>query len=468
MKQKKTNRKSLHTKQEIGKPKRKSQLFACQTLAFLPSLGLTIIILIGLTINSFGQIKTPKTPTVSTFKPVNTNTTQTNQTPRQNYVPQSNGTTIYENDLKRQQSKQQMINEFRREAETTNSTSSVSYSLPSYGHIPETNHYKTAFAELSKMEDTSFSVQRAEFLVENAFYENKGNYEHFDKVIAEIGQFILWKMEELNYDKNSNLAKNLILLQFFSDTLKIESKQMEHLPFKYEFDDYMGHNDWSNMFVEKLLRTNKGQCHSLPLLYLILAEEIGANAYLTFSPNHSYIKFQDDNDKWINVELTNGMLTTDAFILQSGYMKAEALQSKIYMQPLTQKQLLSEMMVDLAKGYSVKFGYDEFVEKVLEKAIELYPNNIFAQMTKSDYRTLHFFYVQKQLNVKPNEIQNYPKAKELLDKMYEQYDLIDNLGYEEMPLEDYEKWLNSLNEAKQQQESKQIILKLNNSIEFKR
>ena len=155
MKQEKTNRKSLHTKQEIGKPQRKSQPFACQTLAFLPSLGLTIILIIGLTFNTFGQIKTPKTPTVSTFKPVNTNPTQTNQTPRQNYTPQSHGTAIYENDLKRQQSKQQMINEIRREAAITNSKPVIRYELPSYGHIPETNHYKTAFAELSKMADMS-------------------------------------------------------------------------------------------------------------------------------------------------------------------------------------------------------------------------------------------------------------------------------------------------------------------------
>jgi hypothetical protein len=160
------------------------------------------------------------------------------------------------------------------------------------------------------------------------------------------------------------------------------------------------------MFVEKLLQSNKGQCHSLPLLYLILAEEINAKAYLSFSPNHSYIKFKDNNGKWINVELTNGMLTTDAFVLQSGYMKAEALQNKIYMQPLTERQLLSEIMVDLAKGYSVKFGYDEFVEQVIDKAIELYPNNVFAQMVKSDYRTLKFHYVAQQLGLNLDNFQN--------------------------------------------------------------
>jgi len=222
------------------------------------------------------------------------------------------------------------------------------------------------------------------------------------------------------------------------------------------------------MFVEKALSTNSGQCHSLPLLYLILAEEIGAIAQLAYSPSHSYVKFQDDNGKWHNVELTNGMMTTDAFVLQSGYIKAEALQNEIYMLPLNQKELLSHVLFDLAKGYAVKYCYDRFVEQVIEKALELDPNNINAQMVKSDYRTMRFMYVQKQLNVSPDNIHKYPKAKQLLDEMYAQYDIVDNLGFAQMPAEAYEKWLGSLQNAKQKQDSKQLIIKLNQEIEQKR
>ncbi len=222
------------------------------------------------------------------------------------------------------------------------------------------------------------------------------------------------------------------------------------------------------MFVEKALATNSGQCHSLPLLYLILAEQIGAKAHLAYSPNHTYVRFKDDVGNWHNVELTNGMLTTDAFILLSGYIKAEALQNEIYMNPLDEKQLLSHILFDLAKGYAVKYGYDEFVKEVIDKAIELYPNNINAQMVMSDFKTLRFQYVQKQLNISPQNIDNYPKAKELLDEMLAQYDRLDNLGFENMPLDAYENWLNSLNEAKQKQESNQLFMNLNKSLENKR
>jgi len=225
------------------------------------------------------------------------------------------------------------------------------------------------------------------------------------------------------------------------------------------------------MFVEKVLRTNSGQCHSLPLLYLILAKEIGAKAQLAYSPSHSYIKFHDDNGKWHNVELTNGMLTTDAFVLQSGYIKAEALQNKIFMQPLSDKQMLSHFLFGLAKGYAVKYCYDSFVETVINKALELDPNNINAHMVKADYLTLKFRYIETQLGINEQNyrqiLSQYPVAREIFISRNKQYGKIDNLGYENMPADAYEKWLGALNEAKQKQESQQLFLNLNKSIEIR-
>ncbi len=418
-----------------------------------------LVFLLGVNFESVAQIQKPKTPQASTFTPINpTNsysTQNTNIQPKQNQsIP------TYQNDIRQQQEKRKLIQEIQNER-TTYSKPTVKYDLPSYQYLSESKYYKTAFEEISNMNDSTFTILRANFLTENAYYENKGDYQHFDKFIEQIGDFIKAKMKELNYNQESNLDKNLILLQFFSDTLKLKSRDLEHLPFKYDFADYMAYDHWENMFVEKLLSTNKGQCHSMPLLYLILAEEIGAKAHLAMSPNHSYIKFQNNNGTWINVELTNGMLTTDAFILQSGYMKAEALQNKVYMQPLTEQQLKAQILVDLAKGYAIKFGYDSFVEQVLEKAIELYPNSMYAQTVMSDYKTIRFMYVAKQLNVPEEKIHLYPKAEKLLKEMREQYNIVDNLGYEEMPLSAYEKWLNSLNEESKKQQSKQILLKLN-------
>lgn len=229
----------------------------------------------------------------------------------------------------------------------------------------------------------------------------------------------------------------------------------------------MGVKDWSKMFVSKLLATGKGQCNSLPRLYLILAEEIGAEAFLSLSPNHSYIKFRDEDDNWYNVELTNGMFTTESMILQSGFIKSEALQSGIYMQQMSEKQLLSQLLSDFAQGYARKFGYDQFVKKVIDKALELYPNSITANMINSNYLTIQFEYVAKQVGINPRDrndlqnIRNYPNIVKLLNNVNLQYDKVDNLGFEFMSAEAYQNWLASLKESKQQQDSENMKKQFN-------
>ncbi|WP_155839757.1 hypothetical protein [Aquimarina latercula] len=346
-----------------------------------------------------------------------------------------------------------------------------SYSLPSYGDKAGANYYRKAFGKLRNMSSDVFSVKKAIFAIENAFYEETENYDEFENTIKQTGDFLREKMDELGYDSKSNLAKNFLLFQFFSDTLQIKSKNLKHLPLTYDFEDYMGKDDWSKMFVKKLLKTGKGQCNSLPQLYLILAEEIGAEANLALSPNHSYIKFQDDEKwKWYNVELTNGMLTTDAFILQSGYVKAEALQNKVYMHPLYDQQLQSHLYMNLALGYIRKYGYDEFVNEMITQALELNPYNVQAYLIKSNYATIKVKYALDRLGIgKENfdEIKQHPRAIQLYKNMIAQYQMVDNLGHQEMPPDEYQKWLASVKEESNKLQNIELKTKLNTIIPVK-
>lgn len=305
----------------------------------------------------------------------------------------------------------------------------------------------------------NYSVKDLTFDIENAYFENQEQKDKFDAIIKNIGAFLISKMKELKYDLNSNTDKNQMLFQFFSETLQLKSSSQKHLPFKYDFEDYRGVQNYSKMFVTKLLATGSGQCHSMPLLYLILAEEIGAEAFLSFSPNHSYIKFRDEKNKWYNVELTNGMLTANSFILNNGFIKAEAMQNQIYMQNLSKQELLSQLYVDLASGYVHKFSYDDFVKSVINKALELYPKNINAQMMLANYNNRLFENVAKQLRINPfdkqdlQRIRNYPKVIEILNETNRQYQVMDDLGYVQMPSEAYEEWLKSLHNEKSKQDN---------------
>lgn len=358
-----------------------------------------------------------------------------------------------------QRQNQQLMLEVEDYERQKKSKNKLDFNLPSHSNKNGTVFYRSAFLELSALNPDDYITKKALFEVENAFFEKKKKYSLFDQTISQSADFILEKMAELNYDTDNNVAKNLMLFRFFSDTLELKKKQLKHSPFSYDFEDYWGRKDWKKMFVSKLLRTASGQCNSLPKLYLILAEEIGAEAFLSFSPNHSYIKFTDGHENWYNVELTNGMFTTESFILQSGFIKAEAIQKGIYMQQMSKRQLLSQFFVELASGYIWKYGYDDFVYEVTQKALQLYPNSITANMVYANFLTTQFEHAAKMVGINPRDrkqLQNihvYPELVEMLNMTNAQYTKLDELGHEHMTAKDYENWLNKLQEAKQKQDN---------------
>lgn len=334
------------------------------------------------------------------------------------------------------------------------------YNFPSLSGKAGVKSYYEAFDKLSSLDNDNYSVGEANFIVENAYFDNKKSFAKFLSQTKETVKLLKRKMKELKFDTLSNSAKNLMLFKFLSENMNIKGKT--HKALKYDFEDYMGKKDWSKTFVDKLVEKGSGQCHSMPLYYLILAEELGAEAYLSYAPNHSYIRFMDEEEQWIDVELTNGMFTGSSLILESGYIKSEALQNKIYMNNLNKKELLSQFYTDLANGYIHKYGYDNFVFKTINKALELSPNNIYANMIRANYDISRFELAMKNLGINPRDkedlqnIRNYPKAIFLLNNANERQDKIENLGYEFMPEEAYESWLSNMKKEDNKQKSEEI------------
>jgi len=429
-------------------------------------IGILIITLIP-TI-TFGQVNLPMLP-ISTQIPNYSNLNFPNNS--KNIIPNLINQFIGINPAQQNQSIMREVEQNEKQRiETLNQikndinefSTSVNYNLPSFSNLQGTEYYKLVYNKMLLLNTEDYSVKDVNFEIENAYLENAEDKLEFDQIIKNSGDYIIAKMKELKYDTESNVAKNYMLFQFFSETLQLKSNGLKHTAFKYDFVDYMGQKDWSKMFVSKLLKTKTGQCHSMPLLYLILAEQIQAEAFLSFSPNHSFIKFKDRNGKWYNIELTNGMFTASSFMINSGYIKAEALQNHIYLQNLSKQELLSAFYVDLANGYIHKFGFDDFVEKIADKALELYPKNVNAQMIKANYCAIRFEYVAKQLGINPSDnkqlqnIKNNPNAIALLQQANEEVKKVEQLGFTAMPQEAYESWLGSLKEAKRKQENETI------------
>lgn len=318
-----------------------------------------------------------------------------------------------------------------------------------------TTHYQKAFKDLMDMQKgiTTFSLKKAVFIVENAYLDDTLNYELYNKKIQSKVKLLQYLFTKENIQTNNDLGKNFVIQQLFSDTLK-DMQGKRQTPFYYDFTDYRGEKDWSKMFVSKLLFKGNGQCHSMPLLYLILAEETKTKAWLTLAPEHSLIMFSDNTRKnFYYYETTNGYIVTDNWLMNSGYITSSALKNKIYMDTVSQSGLIEACLGDLIVGYQIKFGHDGFCNTMLETLITWNPKNIQAQLIKSNVLTYEMLTLAKKYKLtSKQQFSAYPDLYKIYNETMKEYDYVDNLGFVEMPKEAYQAWLLSLQEEKTKQE----------------
>ena len=408
-------------------------------------------------------VETPKPATIFSVPSYNNPTPQVRQVNPFPNVPNPhnpNPLDMYERDKRELQQRNAELYKILYEYENLMSNRSIQYDLPSRLGMSGTEYYQNALDELSKMlrGDSPLNLKNAVFAVENAYFENRLNYSEFNKTVKKLLETAQLKTRQDGYNWKNPITKNVMLFRTMADTLEIKVSKREtsvvSYPMQYDFEDFWGKEDWSKMFVSKLLATQKGQCHSLPLLYLILCEETGAEANLAYSPSHSYIKFKDNSGDWHNLELTNGLIVTDAHIVGSGYITAEAIKNKLYMEPQTKQQVIAQCISDLAMGYAHKYGYDSFIKQCVDSVLKYDPNNLGGWMMKSNYETQRFEYVVNQVGRPHPDIlkEHYPKILELLEDRNTTYRRMDASGYREMPKEAYEAWLKSVNDEKERRE----------------
>lgn len=327
--------------------------------------------------------------------------------------------------------------------------------------------YEQAYSFLDNMLSSKNMVFKdAVFCVENAHSDGLLNKKKYNLQIETLRRITLGITEDSNLsynhrDKNA-VTKHAALYSLMIDTTNVlvDGNISLHSPFIYDFDDPFATKDWSSMFVTKLLDTKKGNCHSMPYLYKILADELGIEAHLAIAPNHIYIKNWCEKTGWYNTELTSASFPTDAWIMASGYVYLEAIQNGVYMVALDDKQSIAMCVADLAMGYDRKFPDNDgaFVLKCCELALKHFPNYITAILLKAE--------TQKHLIEQMMEQHGVEKAKELFtltdtaeplwEEMQQTYFKAHKLGYRQMPKQMYLDWLASLQTEREKYNNRKV------------
>lgn len=298
-------------------------------------------------------------------------------------------------------------------------------------------HYKTSAEEMILMLQgkQKLSFKRAVFLLENAYYAGKLNYNEYCTNIDNIKSRIA-TIKKRAPMLDENMKNNWAIFSYMTDSIE----ENNYKPFQYDYDNFMGDKDYESFMVTVLMKTHKGNCHSLPYMYKLLADETGAEAFLALAPMHLYIKHKDNTQKWWNLELTSGTYSRTSFIIESFNVSDAGIESGLYMKPLNEKESIALCLNDLLYYYSTQKNIysGAFVERVYKEGLKVYPNSML-QVAKLECQKdiLDKTMQLKELN-NYNNIKSYPNIMKLYNEMDATNNFLQKIGYSKLTPHQYE------------------------------
>jgi hypothetical protein len=290
--------------------------------------------------------------------------------------------------------------------------------------------YEVAYKEMTQMLEGKKPIdfKKAVFLMENAYLSNLWTYEQFNQEISSIASSLrgLVRARKIEHFRT---ASNWAAFTYMRDSIE----QNNFKPYTYDFEKFMPDRDPSICFVTKLLTTHKGNCVSLPFLYKILVQELGATASLALAPFHCYIKHRDEKNKWVNLEMTNGSFPRDEWIMQETGVTAEQIKTGIYMSALSEKESIALVLENLAHNYRFQFGNSSFDLKACETGLKYFPNSVNLLSTKFEHYRLILVEAKKDGNIALEEQTN--KILHAVDQT------LIALAYKQVSAEEYANWV---------------------------
>jgi regulator of sirC expression with transglutaminase-like and TPR domain len=152
--------------------------------------------------------------------------------------------------------------------------------------------------------------------------------------------------------------------------------------YQYDFDDPKGTN-LQNALISNLLKTRKGNCVSLPVMFVMLGQKVGLDVTLANAPLHLFIKFKEtETGNVFNIEATNGANPfRDTWIIEQQKISPQAVKTGIYLKPLTRKESAAELTMSIATKYLHEGNLTSAMEAA-DFILEYHPNSVNAMLTK--------------------------------------------------------------------------------------
>ena len=208
-------------------------------------------------------------------------------------------------------------------------------------------------------------------------------------------------------------------------------------PFQYDLSDPFGQKPGAQMLT-RYLATKKGNCVSMPMLFLALGEKLGLDMTLSTAPLHVFVKFTDraTGQSW-NLETTSGAgFARDAHYRRITPMTDEAIANGVYLKRLSRREALALIATGVLDTLLATGRYDEAIS-VADVLIEANPADAYALTKKGTayYRLLERDFIKKYPRESDIPASELPRAVELSRANRDAFARAEALGWRQPKLD---------------------------------
>lgn len=214
----------------------------------------------------------------------------------------------------------------------------------------------------------------------------------------------------------------------------------------YDFEDPLG-TKIANKMLSNYIASKRGNCISMPFLFIILGDKLGLNVRASTAPLHYLVKFtEDETNRTYNLETTSGANPSrDVWYQEKMMVTDEGIASGIYLQKLSRKETAATMVSVLGEHLTRQRKYLEAIG-IFEIILKYYPKSVHAMLsTGTAYAKLSDRYFLKKYP-NPNHI---PVNQQKLFQYFSEgnrhfFEKAESLGWEEPPENCEEKYLQNV------------------------
>lgn len=211
-----------------------------------------------------------------------------------------------------------------------------------YSIAGEPDHDLQTIRELLAVPEADVDLAKTELTIDRLMSPDTdipGTIRQLDAMAAQIRTMI---------PANASKRDAIVALQTY---LYLPGPWNGQRPFKYDLDDPYGH-DIRTKELSRYLATRRGNCVSMPLLFIVLGQKLGLDTTAAVAPEHVLVKFRDEHGQTFNIEATSGGFKSDqGYINDDLPITQQALANGIYLRRLSKHETVSVMAHTLLEFY---------------------------------------------------------------------------------------------------------------------